>query len=90
MSDLLDDYLAQSYGREVLGRSIEVVTPELTKELIADIKARLAGIDALRLGSSLASRDYVSYQNRKVLVRLLAQAEAALARNVASESPGLS
>ena len=71
----VDDYLAQSYRRDVLGTQNDVKTPERSAELIADVKARIAKIDGLRLGATLASRDYVSYQNRRALVRLLAELE---------------
>ena len=50
--------------------------PKATAELIAKAKAQLAGIDALNLGTNLASRDFVSYQNRRALVALLKHLEA--------------
>jgi hypothetical protein len=71
----VDDYLAQSYRRDVLGTQLTVTAPEPTPETIAEVKARVAQIDGLRLGATLASRDYVSYQNRRALVRLLAELE---------------
>jgi hypothetical protein len=71
----VDDYLAQSYRRDVLGTQNVAVAPWPTPEMIADVKARIVQIDALRLGATLASRDYVSYQNRRALIRLLAEWE---------------
>ena len=71
----LDSYLAQCYRRDVLGHNINVMAPEPTPELRAAAKAGLARIDSLRLGASLANRDYVSYQNRKALAALLARWE---------------
>jgi len=72
----LDRYLTESYRRDILGESLEVEMPEPNAELIADIKARIAGIDALRLGGNLAQRDNVLYQNREALKKLLAELEA--------------
>lgn len=67
----LDDYLAQAYRRDVL-RTQNRVAVEVTPELIAAARKKLAEIDGLRLGATLASRDYVSYQNRRALMQLLA------------------
>jgi len=76
VSEDLDRYLAQSYRREVMGESVKVEVPPLRPQLIAEIEAELARIDGLRLGGHLANRDFVSYQNRRALVRLLAQLKA--------------
>jgi hypothetical protein len=72
----LDRYLTDVYRRDILGESVEVQMPELNAELIADIKARIAGIEALRLGANLAQRDNALYQNREALKKLLVQLEA--------------
>jgi hypothetical protein len=72
----LDRYLTQVYRRDILGESVEVGMPVPDPQLLADIKAELARINALRLGANLASRDFVSYQNRQALEKLLAQLEA--------------
>jgi len=70
-SPVLDDYLTQSYRREVMGERVEVKTPAVDDKLIAEIEAAIAKIDALHLGASLAGRDFVSYQNRRTMLRLL-------------------
>jgi hypothetical protein len=75
MSDDLNRYLTQCYQRDILRESVEIAPLATTEEQIAEIKAEIARIDALKLGSNLASRDFVSYQNRRVLVSLLAELE---------------
>ena len=40
-------------------------------DLIAEIKAEIARIDALKLGANLANRDFVAYQTDASLVALL-------------------
>lgn len=69
--DALREYLAQSYQCDVLGKGT-VRMPECTPELMEAAKTAMARIDRLRLGPSLAGRDYVSYQHRKALLKLLA------------------
>jgi len=73
MSEDLDRYLADSYRRDVMGESVRVAIPAPDPKLIAEIEAEVARIDGLRLGAHLANRDFVSYQNRRALVKLLAQ-----------------
>src|SRR5262249_43841620 len=68
----LQCYLWEVYRRDILGQQGRVEMPELDEELIANAKAEMARIDALRLGTSLASRDFASYQNRRALAGLLA------------------
>ena len=85
MSEELDRYLTDSYRQDILGESVEVGVPAPDPELIADVKARIARIDALRLGPNLASRDFVSYQHRQALVRLLAELQAEQARRKEAE-----
>jgi len=68
----LQRYLWEVYRRDILGQQGRVEMPELDEELIANAKAEMARIDALRLGTSLASRDFASYQNRRALAGLLA------------------
>jgi len=85
----IDHYLAQSYRKDVLGHHVEVVPPKRTEEMIKDAKVRLAKIDGLRLGASLANRDYVSYQNRRALARLLAQWEEQEVRDATPVRPGI-
>lgn len=50
--------------------------PAADPQLIARIKKMLAGIDGMRLGANLAQRDFVAYQRRNALEKLLAQLEA--------------
>jgi len=76
MSETLDDYLTDSYRREVLGESVEVKVPKADPKLLAELEAGIARIDGLRLGAHLANRDFVSYHNRKAMVRLLATLKA--------------
>ncbi len=75
MKEPLASYLWQVYRRDILGESGKVVMPERTDELIAEAKAELARIDGLRLGASLVSRDFASYQARRALAGLLASLE---------------
>ena len=76
MSGVLDRYLAQAYRRDILGESGVVEMPAPDPQLIEDVKAEIARIDALRLGAHLVNRDFCSYQNRRALVDLLARLEA--------------
>jgi hypothetical protein len=48
---------------------------DATSDLIEEIKAEIARIDALRLGANLAQRDFASYQARRALAELLALVE---------------
>jgi hypothetical protein len=66
----LNEYLEKVYRRDVLGESVEIEMPEPDPKLMAEIEAELARIDALKLGAHLASRDFVSYQNRRALLAL--------------------
>lgn len=74
MTPELKRYLAGAYRRDVLRESVKVAAPRATSldDLIAEIEAELARIDALKLGANLATRDFISYQNRRVLQKLLA------------------
>ena len=74
-SPALKQYLTQAYQRDVLRASGPVVTPRGSAQLVDEIKAEIARIDALKLGANLANRDFVSYQNRRALVGLLGQLE---------------
>jgi hypothetical protein len=76
MSEPLDRYLSDSYRRDVMGESVKVETPSPDPKLIAEIETEVARIDGLRLGAHLANRDFVSYQNRRALIRLLSQLKA--------------
>ena len=69
----LDRYLTESYRRDVMGESVKVEMPVAEPDLIAEVEAEITRIDGLHLGASLASRDFVSYQNRRALMRLLLQ-----------------
>jgi hypothetical protein len=74
-------YLARAYQRDVMRSpaqpspiqraSAESEPLVMDPELVAEIKAEIARIDALRLGANLVSRDFVAYQNRRALVALL-------------------
>ena len=77
MSEVLDRYLTEVYRRDILGESVEVGMPVPDPQLMADIEAELARIDGLRLGANLANRDFVSFQNKQALEKLLAQVKAA-------------
>jgi hypothetical protein len=74
MDERLSNFLAQAYRRDVLGESLEVEMPDLDPDVI---DREIAAIDALKLGAHLASRDFVSYQNRRVLVALRDRLKAA-------------
>jgi len=71
MNPALRQYLVQSYQRDILHAPGPVVTPHGSQELVDEIKAEIARIDALKLGANLAQRDFVSYQNRRALEELL-------------------
>jgi hypothetical protein len=74
--DELRRYLTDSYRRDILGESVEVGMPVADPQLIARIRKMLAGIDRMRLGTNLAQRDFVAYQRRGALEKLLTQLEA--------------
>jgi hypothetical protein len=80
VSESLDRYLTQSYRRDVLGESVVIEMPPPEDGLIAEIEAEVARIDGLRLGASLASRDFAAYQNRRAMVKLLMQLRTEQAR----------
>jgi hypothetical protein len=67
----LRQYLVQSYQRDVLRKPIKITPLTATSDMVDEIKAEIARIDALRLGANLAQRDYASYQARRALVALL-------------------
>ena len=71
MSPLLKRYLVQAYQRDILHESVEITPLTSTSDLVNEIKAEIARIDALRLGANLAQRDFASYQARRALVALL-------------------
>ena len=77
MSEQFERYLADCYRRDILGESVEVAMPAPDPKFIEEIEAEIARIDALRLGPNLASRDFVSYQNRRALEALLVRLRAA-------------
>jgi len=68
-------YLTHVYRRDVLRESVEVEMPAITPEAIEAAKQELKRIDAMKLGANLASRDFVAYQDRRVLQAFLAEAE---------------
>jgi hypothetical protein len=70
VSEELDQYLAQTYRRDVMGESVTPQLPAPSDDLFKEIDAEVARIDALRLGAHLASRDFASYQSRRALMRL--------------------
>jgi hypothetical protein len=72
----LNEYLAQTYRRDVLGESVAIEMPEVDRKLMLEIAAEIARIDGLRLGAHLANRDFVSYQNRRALMALRDQLRA--------------
>lgn len=76
MHEQLTRYLTDVYRRDILGESVGVEMPAADPELIASAQAEIARIDALRLGPHLPNRDFVSYQNRRALVRLLQDLKA--------------
>jgi hypothetical protein len=77
----LDRYLTDSYRRDVMGESVKIETPKIDPKLGEEIEREIARIDALRLGANLANRDFVAYQNRRALLRLLSQLKANLLRS---------
>ena len=72
----LDRYLTESYRRDVMGEPVKPAVPAVEPDLVREVEAEIARIDGLHLGASLASRDFVSYQNRRALMRLLVQMRA--------------
>jgi hypothetical protein len=76
MTSRLDKYLTQVYRRDVIGKPTVVEMPEPDPKLMAEIEAEIARIDGLHLGAHLANRDFVSYQNRRALLRLRDQLKA--------------
>lgn len=76
MNPSLDKYLAQVYRRDILGKPTVIEVPEPDPQMMADVEAEIARIDALRLGAHLANRDFVAYQNRRALVALRDQLKA--------------
>ena len=48
----VDDYLAQSYRKDVLGTQTEVTAPAGTPERIAEVKARIADFGGIVLPGS--------------------------------------
>jgi hypothetical protein len=87
MSDEIGRYLTDSYRRDILGESVEVGMPAADPQLIARVETMIAGIDGVRLGANLAQRDFVSYQHRRALVRLLAQLKAQQAAEAQPDAP---
>jgi hypothetical protein len=75
MNEELKRYLVDSYRRDILHESVDVVQPRTSEDLLAAVKAELARIDALKLGANLATRDFVSYQSKRALERLLEELE---------------
>ena len=73
----LQRYLTDVYRRDILCESVVVEMPQPNPKLVEEVKTEIARIDALRLGSNLANRDFVSYQNRRALEALLALLMAA-------------
>ena len=75
MRRILGLYLAQSYQRNVMNKPVSITPLTADPDLVAEIKAEIARIDQYRLGANLVSRDFVAYQNRRALVRLLEELE---------------
>lgn len=71
MNPALKRYLIQRYQRDILHAPGPVVIPHGGTDIVDEIKAEIARIDALKLGANLATRDFVSYQNRRALVEAL-------------------
>lgn len=65
MNDVL--YLSPNYRR--------TIPRESTSDVLDEIKAEIARIDALKLGANLATRDFASYANRSELEKLLNELE---------------
>jgi hypothetical protein len=70
LSPKLTGYLAAAYRRDILHESVQVMPLSELTDVEDEIKAEIARIDGLRLGASLAQRDFVSYHTRKMLVEL--------------------
>jgi hypothetical protein len=75
MRPILKRFLTQRYQRDILHGSVQITPMVSSQDLVDEIKAEIARIDALKLGANLAQRDFVSYQTRRALVELLAQLE---------------
>jgi hypothetical protein len=75
MRPILRQFLRQSYQRDVMHTPVQITPMSADAGLIAEIKAELARIDAMRLGANLAQRAFVDYQNRRALVELLGKLE---------------
>jgi hypothetical protein len=71
MRPLLKRYLVQAYQRDVMHKPVSITPMNADPDLVDEIKAEIARIDAMRLGANLAQRDYASYQARRALVALL-------------------
>ena len=67
----LTRYVLEYYKRHILNESVKITPVAADPATIAEIKAEIARIDALRLGANLAQRDFVSYQERRALEELL-------------------
>ncbi len=76
ITDEVSRYLTDSYRRDILGESVEVGMPLPDPQTIDRVRKMIADIDALRFGANLAQRDFVTFQHRRALVKLLAQLEA--------------
>jgi hypothetical protein len=77
VKERLSRFLVETYRRDVLGESIEVDMSDLD---LAEVEREIAAIDGLKLGAHLASRDFVSYQNRRALVAVRDKLKAAQAQ----------
>jgi hypothetical protein len=68
----LKRFLSARYRRDILGESAVQIVPLVNEDgLVDEIRAEIARIDALRLGANLANRDFVAYQDRRVLSEVL-------------------
>jgi hypothetical protein len=67
----LKEYLARRYRRDVLHASAQVTPLEGEPDIIEEIEAEIARIDALRLGPHLPNRDFASYQTKRFLGEVL-------------------
>lgn len=87
MHEEIARYLNYSYRRDILGESVGVEMPAADPVLMQEVEAEIAQIDALRLGPHLANRDFVSYANRRALVRLLQQLKSQNASQDSQDAP---
>lgn len=73
---MIDKYLTLAYRRTVQGENVDPDSAlQTTEEYKAALKDELRRINKLGLGANLASRDFVSYQNKRAIEAALKKLE---------------